>query len=321
MFTTALTRRFATSTLRTALRRTHHHTCAAATHVKTRATGVWGTQSYRLHFEDATTNKPLSPWHDIALQQAPTPSHSVGDASPGTSVSPSPRGTATAARTLPLTRHSTLNFVNEIPLGAREKLEIATKEASNPLSQDVKKGKARLFTYGDIPFNYGALPQTWEDPAHVDNDTGAAGDNDPVDVVEISDAPIPVGDVRGVKVLGCFALLDEGETDWKVIAIDAGHRLASQLHGIEDVEKHMPGKLAMVHHWFKYYKTTDGKPENDFAFDGRPQGRDYTLKVIEETHQHWRALVTGNADAGKLSVPAWKSTTATPVAATESTVA
>ena len=29
-------------------------------------------------------------------------------------------------------------------------------------------------------FNYGAFPQTWEDPEHVSADTGAKGDNDPL---------------------------------------------------------------------------------------------------------------------------------------------
>jgi inorganic pyrophosphatase len=34
-------------------------------------------------------------------------------------------------------------------------------------------------------FNYGAFPQTWEDPSHISQDTGKKGDNDPLDVVEI----------------------------------------------------------------------------------------------------------------------------------------
>ena len=34
-------------------------------------------------------------------------------------------------------------------------------------------------------FNYGAFPQTWEDPAHTTPDTGYVGDNDPIDAMEI----------------------------------------------------------------------------------------------------------------------------------------
>lgn len=50
-----------------------------------------------------------------------------------------------------------------------------------------------------------------------------------------------VGQVKQVKVLGVMALLDEGETDWKVLVIDVNDPLAAKLNDIEDVERHMPG--------------------------------------------------------------------------------
>ena len=34
-----------------------------------------------------------------------------------------------------------------------------------------------------------------------------------------------------MKLLGVMALIDEGETDWKVIAIDVDDPLAPKLHG------------------------------------------------------------------------------------------
>ncbi len=42
-------------------------------------------------------------------------------------------------------------------------------EERNPIKQDVKKGVPRFYPY-TIPWNYGMLPQTWEDPkaAHAD---------------------------------------------------------------------------------------------------------------------------------------------------------
>lgn len=57
-----------------------------------------------------------------------------------------------------------MNFVNEIPKGTRAKMECNPNEPFNPLMQDIKNGKLRDFTYGDIPFNYGFIPQTWESP-------------------------------------------------------------------------------------------------------------------------------------------------------------
>ena len=39
------------------------------------------------------------------------------------------------------------------------------------------------------------------------------------------------GEVKQVKVLGCLALIDEGETDWKIFAIDASDPLAAKMNG------------------------------------------------------------------------------------------
>jgi inorganic pyrophosphatase len=35
----------------------------------------------------------------------------------------------------------------------------------NPLKQDIKKGALRFYPY-PIKWNYGMIPQTWEDPEH-----------------------------------------------------------------------------------------------------------------------------------------------------------
>lgn len=40
----------------------------------------------------------------------------------------------------------------------------------------------------DSLVNYGALPQTYEDPDHADEWTGLQGDGDPIDVCEIGTA-------------------------------------------------------------------------------------------------------------------------------------
>src|SRR4051794_27823791 len=52
--------------------------------------------------------------------------------------------------------------------------------------------------------------QTWEDPKHVDQDTGLGGDNDPIDVLEIGEELGYCGQVKQVKILGTLALKDEG---------------------------------------------------------------------------------------------------------------
>lgn len=51
-------------------------------------------------------------------------------------------------------------------------------------------------------------------------------------MIEIGQEIAKQGQVKQVKVLGIMAMLDEGETDWKVIAIDIKDPMAKQLNGM-----------------------------------------------------------------------------------------
>jgi inorganic pyrophosphatase len=42
-----------------------------------------------------------------------------------------------------------------------------------------------------------------------------------------------------VKVLGAFAMIDQGELDWKLIAINVNDKLADDLEDICDVDDHI----------------------------------------------------------------------------------
>lgn len=75
--------------------------------------------------------------------------------------------------------------------------------------------------------------QTWEDPTYIHAETNAKGDNDPIDVIEIGEAIGKQGEIKQVKVLGVMAMLDEGETDWKVLAIDVNDPMSSKVNGKE----------------------------------------------------------------------------------------
>jgi len=180
-----------------------------------------------------------------------------------------------------------VNFVNEISMGAVEKMEVATKEELNPIKQDVKKGKLRLYPFQSL-VNYGCLPQTWEDPEHKDPSTGMLGDNDPVDVVEVSRRIALTGEIYPVKLLGVLGMIDEGEMDWKVIGIAQDDPSAEKINTVADLEREMPGKINSIVRWFKCYKMPDGKPENHFAFDDKAKDEEFTMDVVESTHSLWK---------------------------------
>jgi inorganic pyrophosphatase len=202
-----------------------------------------------------------------------------------------------------------VNMIVEIPRWSNAKLEISKEEPLNPIRQDEKKGKLRFvancFPYKGYLWNYGALPQTWEDPQHrfhsKEEAIEAHGDNDPLDVVEIGSRIFHVGEIRQVKPLGIMALLDEGEVDWKIIAIDSQDPLFDKLNDIEDVRTVMPGLIEATRRWFEIYKIPDGKPPNRFLMEGRALDKAYALNIIHGTHDHWKNLIHGMSEKGTIA--------------------
>jgi len=186
--------------------------------------------------------------------------------------------------------------VVEIPKMTKAKMEVATKEEYNPIAQDIKKGKLRDY-HGPIFWNYGCLPQTWEDPNEKHPELGCFGDDDPIDVVEIGSSSLSMGSIKPVKPLGVLAMIDDGELDWKVLAIAVDDPLAKEYDDIDDVPESIQ---AGIREWFRWYKTPDDKPINEFGFDEKYLSKKEALDVIEETHEAWKKLRSGDTDAGKL---------------------
>ena len=210
--------------------------------------GVPLTSTYRIFLQDHN-NKTLSFWHDLPLFPAEDP--------------------------------YLITFVSEIARGSRAKLEISKDEEYTPILQDKKQCGAPRFYVPRPCFNYGAAPQTWEDPEHVDpNEPQFKGDGDPLDIVELSDSPIPSGSVVTVRVVGAFCLIDQGEIDWKILAVSS-----------DAPQKSVPEWQAeQVMNWFKTYKSLEGKPENTIGYGGRLLSAEEALKVIQDCHGDWKRL-------------------------------
>lgn len=197
--------------------------------------------------------------------------------------------------------NATLNYVVEIPRWSNAKFEINTAVKGNPITQDVKNGAVRfvhnIFPHHGYMHNYGAVPQTWEDPGA--ETAGLFGDGDPLDVCEIGSRVASLGEVRRGKILGLLALVDDGELDWKVIVIDVSDPLAKDMNDIRDVATHMPGLLEQTRDWFRDYKLPAGKPPNRFAFGGQYRTAGETVKVVQECHAAWERLVAGRLALNK----------------------
>jgi len=181
-----------------------------------------------------------------------------------------------------------------------KKFEIATGEPMNPIKQDVKNGVLREYKWGDMCFNYGAFPQTWEDPKTVSEETGCPGDNDPVDVIEVGTRQRMTGSITRVKILGLIAMIDADETDWKILTIALDDDKAPNIGDLNDLDAHMPGATGTLTHWLRMYKTAEGKGENRFGCGDKPMGAAFAARIVDETHEAWRRLLASKKQKGTM---------------------
>ncbi|ORY95428.1 inorganic pyrophosphatase, partial [Syncephalastrum racemosum] len=240
-----------------------------------RQIGALNTKDYELYLtnQDGT---PMSFFHDVPL-------HPGGD-------------------------ENIFNMVVEIPKGNNAKLEIQKEIPLNPIKQKVKdSGKLKFIsnlegTTGYIG-NYGSIPQTWEDPhkgsaaAHT-----SGGDNDPVDVVDISEIGGYPGEIKQVKLLGGLLMVDDGTTDWKLIALNVNDPHANQVNDIADLDKAWPDRLDKVKSWLKNYKVPQSGEQNTFAYDGQCKDSAFVKNMIKDSHDYWQNLVDGKTDPDDIQI-------------------
>lgn len=222
--------------------------------IKTFSNSTLGNKDYQIYFTH--NNKIISCWHDIPL----------------------------------VNENNTFNFICEIPKWTRNKMEINKEIDYNPIKQDiiVNNNKLRQYNYGDIMFNYGAFPMTWEDPKHISKYTNCKGDNDPLDVIEIGSVQLKMASITKVKVIGILGMIDDNETDWKIIAINKNDCLADKINTINDINIELPGLLDAIRTWLTNYKLIDGKSENKFAFEGEYKDAQFAYEIIKECHESWK---------------------------------
>ncbi|SBT76808.1 inorganic pyrophosphatase, putative [Plasmodium ovale] len=204
---------------------------------------------------------PISPWHDISL----------------------------------MNEDGTYNMIVEITKYNYIKLEIKLTEKFNVIKQDTKKGKLRYY-HNSIYWNYGALPKTYEYPKHIytcqtKDKEGFffTGDDDPLDIVDVGQNNLKMGQIVPVKVLGAFTLIDEGQLDWKIIAINKYDKNFANIDTLEDVEKYYPYTLNLLLEWFRSYKMAESKKLN--IISKKLYNKQESEDLIKKTHEYYREFL------------------------------
>jgi inorganic pyrophosphatase len=168
-----------------------------------------------------------------------------------------------------------VNMVVEIPKGTNYKLEIS-QEKYNPIKYDIINNKIRT-TKLNYPYNYGAIPQTWENPNIKNKHTGLYGDDDPLDIFDIGDTVTNSGDIVQIKILGAIAMIDDNCTDWKVIGININDPLVDS---VDDVGTR--NAVNKIMHFLNNYKN------DKVIIEDRVFSKAETYNIVNELHDEWK---------------------------------
>lgn len=131
-----------------------------------------------------------------------------------------------------------INTIIEIPKGSYNKYEINKETGLIALDR-------ANYSAAPYPFDYGFAPQTyWED-------------NDPLDVIVLTTFPLNPGILVPVRPVAVLDMIDDGDSDVKIIAVPAGDKRWDDVKDLADLNKH---SLKEYEHFFQTYKTLKGKP-------------------------------------------------------------
>ncbi len=152
---------------------------------------------------------------------------------------------------------SILRCIIEIPKGSKAKYEL-----------DKESGLLRLdrvlFSSVHYPANYGFIPQTYCD------------DKDPLDILVISQIDFQPLCIVEAKVVGVMRMIDEGETDDKIIAVANNDMSVSHINNLSELPQHT---VTEMRRFFEDYKKLEHKNVNVEQF----MGREDAIRIIQES--------------------------------------
>ncbi len=174
-----------------------------------------------------------------------------------------------------------MNFWRQIPAGTNPPAELN-------MVIEVTGGSSSKFEYNPdweafvldriipssvvFPVEYGFVPQTiW-------------ADGDPLDIMALSFAPLVVGSVAKVRVIGVLEMEDEEGQDSKILSVLANDRRFEGYNDIADVQKH---QLTEIQEFFSTYKRL--QPCSWVKIKGW-QNRAEAIRVVEEAMRSYQKL-------------------------------
>jgi inorganic pyrophosphatase len=155
-----------------------------------------------------------------------------------------------------------INVVIEIPLGSSHKIEWNRQLAAFQLDRVEPKIFAK-------PTNYGFIPQTLDE------------DGDELDVLLITDEPLPTGVFVEAKIIGVMKFEDDGEVDDKIVAVPTDDRhTGNRIQSLDDISQ----LVKQIENHFNHYK--DLKKPGTTVVKGWG-GVEEAKQVIHDALERW----------------------------------
>lgn len=167
-----------------------------------------------------------------------------------------------------------VNAIIEIPRNSRAKYE---------LDKDTGMLKLDRVLYSSVyyPANYGFIPRTYCD------------DNDPLDILVISQIDMQPLCLVEAKVIGVMRMLDQGEADDKIIAVCANDMSVAHINDISELPNYF---IEELRHFFEEYKKLENKVVKIEEF----QGARLAKKIIQHSINDYK-LKFGEAKVDELA--------------------
>lgn len=154
-----------------------------------------------------------------------------------------------------------VNCIVEIPKGSPNKYEIDKETGLIALDR-------ANFSSAPYPFDYGFVPQTlWDD-------------GDALDIIIPSTFPLATGILVRVRPVAVMEMIDDGESDYKVIAVPVDDKRWDDIRNLADLNKHNVKEWV---HFFETYKELKGKDNIVEIKDIK--GKDAAIEAVKKSIQ------------------------------------
>ncbi len=145
-----------------------------------------------------------------------------------------------------------INVIIEIPKGSKNKYEIDKDTGLIALDR-------AAHTAQDFPYDYGFVPKTlWDD-------------DDALDVIVLTTFPLTSGILVRVRPVALMKMIDDGESDDKVIAVPTKDPRWDMVKDLGDINPHT---IKEMEHFYSTYKKLQNKDVEVTGFEDAKKAKE-----------------------------------------------